>query len=315
MQRRQKRCVNPGSAKDFVRPLPPRHVEHQRARGVRHVDGPLTRQPEAHIVFRQHHGAHARPILGFVLPHPQQLGQREVGQCRIARQLNNPLGADLRIQVRALLLCANVAPDQCWTNHFTRSVQQHRSVHLSGEADASNFLRTQIRSGESLAGRATRSAPPVLGLLLRPANLRRSKRLVLFRGGGGDPPLRVHQQSPRAARAHVDAEKILRHKTPPCCRLRVGQPTVEPSQVAHNKALTADLGRIGPLCLGVIVAWEGSSVNVVILRRADASFALFSAAIPDPWPALRGQVRLPIAPPPPLPRRCQSCSPWRGTCS
>ena len=76
-----------------------------------------------------------REDLRFVLPHPQQLGQREVGQRRIRRQLDQPLASDLGVQPVALLVRPLIAPDQRWPQHLTGRVEHDRPVHLPGEPD------------------------------------------------------------------------------------------------------------------------------------------------------------------------------------
>ncbi len=61
--------------------------------------------------------------------------------------------------------------------------------------------------GEHFADRLLRGAPPVLGILLRPAGVGHPKRLMLRRGFGNDVPLFVHQNGARAACAHIHTEK------------------------------------------------------------------------------------------------------------
>ena len=63
-------------------------VEEQRARGVGDVGGEVAGEAEADVVLRQEHRADAGPELGFVAPHPEQLGQREAGERGVARQLD-----------------------------------------------------------------------------------------------------------------------------------------------------------------------------------------------------------------------------------
>ena len=75
-----------------------------------------------------------REDLRLVRLHPQQLGQREVGQRRIAGQLDQPLVADLFRQPVAL-----AAASACRTRSAPAAapapalVQHHRAVHLSGQ--------------------------------------------------------------------------------------------------------------------------------------------------------------------------------------
>jgi len=56
-------------------------------------------------------------------------------------------------------------------------------MHLAGETDAGDVFAGEIRACERFAHGEASGTPPVFGLLLRPANLRRGKGLVIFGGG------------------------------------------------------------------------------------------------------------------------------------
>jgi hypothetical protein len=79
-------------------------------------------------------------------------------------------------------------------------------VHLAGEADATDFSCANIGVGQRLADRDGAGAPPVLGMLLRPADLWRGERCVLFGRGCEQAALFVDDEGPRAASANVNAE-------------------------------------------------------------------------------------------------------------
>ena len=86
-------------------------------------------------------------------------------------------------KVAALFFRADVAPDKCRTHDQIRFVQHHGTVHLTGESYAGNVFAAQACRSEHLAHGDAAGAPPVFGPLFRPADLRRSKRFMLLRGG------------------------------------------------------------------------------------------------------------------------------------
>ena len=79
-------------------------------------------------------------------------------------------------------------------------------MHLSGETDASDFLRGQIRAGDGFANRDARGAPPVLGMLLGPSDLRRGKWLMVLGGGRDDAAAAIENEGACAASADVNSE-------------------------------------------------------------------------------------------------------------
>jgi hypothetical protein len=81
-------------------------------------------------------------------------------------------------------------------------------VHLAGISDATDVCGVQIGFGERRPNRDSGGAPPIFRLLLRPANLRRSKRDVFFGGGGNDPAALIYDERARAASANVNAEDV-----------------------------------------------------------------------------------------------------------
>ena len=115
-----------------------RDIQQQRSRSLLNIHRIGSRQPIANIILRAEHMRNPRKDLRFVLPHPQQLGQREVGQRRIRRQLDQPLASDLRVQPIALLVCPLIAPDQRRPQHLAGGIQHDRPMHLPGEPDGVN---------------------------------------------------------------------------------------------------------------------------------------------------------------------------------
>lgn len=116
------------------------------------------------------------------------------------------LPADLGGQIAALLFGADVAPDQRGPYDASLLVEHNCTVHLTGEANASDFFSVEIGAGDGLANRDAGGAPPVFGTLFGPADLWRSKGLVLFRSGGYDAAMAVDGDGARSASTNVNAE-------------------------------------------------------------------------------------------------------------
>jgi hypothetical protein len=79
---------NPRRLGHFLGPAAVRHVQQQRPGGLLHVDGELAGEPVAHIILGAHNVANLGEDLRLMLLDPKQLGQREVGQRRVAGQLD-----------------------------------------------------------------------------------------------------------------------------------------------------------------------------------------------------------------------------------
>src|SRR5438477_2801593 len=184
------------------------HIEKQRAGSVGHVGGAFTGEAEANIVFRKHDGANTFPVRGFAFADPKQFCEREICQRRIAGELNQALLADFGGQVAALLFCAHVAPDQSGTNDASLLIQHDRAVHLSGEADASNFFGAEIGARDGFTNRDAGGTPPILGVLLGPTDLLRSEGLVLFRGGRDHAATAIDDDGARSSGTNVNPEYV-----------------------------------------------------------------------------------------------------------
>src|SRR6185437_6876649 len=106
--------------------------------------------------------------LRLVLADPKKFGQGEVGQGRVAGEIDEALKADLLRQPVALGLGALVAPDERGAEDVARSIEHDATMHLAGEADGLDLAAGEFAlghgSGDGLAG----SAPPVVWVLLGP---------------------------------------------------------------------------------------------------------------------------------------------------
>src|SRR5438876_1706704 len=218
-EQRQQAFIDFGALQHFPRPAAIGHIEKQRAGSVCHIGGVFAGEAEAHVVLRQHDGADALPICGLVLADPKQFRKREIRQRWIAGELNQPLLADFGGQVVALFFRADIAPDQSGTNDASLLVQHDRAVHLAGETDASNFFGAEIGARDGFTNRDAGGTPPILGVLFGPTDLRRSERLVLFRGGRNEAAAAIYDEGARASGTNVNPENVdrtsLKRRCPP----------------------------------------------------------------------------------------------------
>src|SRR5438045_6443616 len=81
-------------------------------------------------------------------------------------------------------------------------------MHLSGEADAGNVFACEICCRKRFVNGSAGGAPPVFGMLFRPANLRRCEGLMIRRGGRNEPPALFDDDRARAACANVNPKYV-----------------------------------------------------------------------------------------------------------
>jgi hypothetical protein len=150
--------------------------------------------------------AYAAPDLRFVRAHPQQLRQGEVGQRGIRRELEEARRPDLLVEPAALLRRALIAPDDRRPQDTPRVVEQHRAVHLSGQADGADRLRRGAALRQDRPDRLLRRAPPVFRILLGPCRTGRSEGGVLGGRRRDQPPVFAEQERARASGADIDSQ-------------------------------------------------------------------------------------------------------------
>jgi hypothetical protein len=131
--------------------------------------------------------------------------------------MNETIGAEETVQLMDLRLGTLIAPDEGGTNHFIAGIQQNCPVHLSGEADAGDFVGAVSRGVESAPNRQTAGSPPIARILFCPARLRRGEGRMLFRTRRDHAPLFIDDESAGSARADVNPEKL---DTPSVCAAR-----------------------------------------------------------------------------------------------
>ena len=183
------------------------HIKQQSAAGLLHVDGELAGEAVAHVVLGAHDVAGLGEdfrLMGF---DPEQLGEGKVGQRRIAGELNQFFVADFLVQPIALRLRAGVAPDERGTKDRAVFVEQDGAVHLASEAECGDGLLRLGRSGNGVADGFLRGAPPILGILLRPAGMRRAKRSMVTGRAGDNLAFGIHDDGARAARSYIHSQE------------------------------------------------------------------------------------------------------------
>src|SRR5918995_2804931 len=136
---------------------------------------------------------------------PQELGCREARERPVPRQLDQALEPDARLDLRALGRRALVVPEDRRSEDVASLVQADEPVHLAREPHSALL-------GPEAPERRLARPPPILGILLRPAGLRRRQPVVLLRGCddlsvGGDG------ECLDAGRADVEADQG-RHSAP-----------------------------------------------------------------------------------------------------
>src|ERR1035438_5722622 len=101
------------------------------------------------------------PVSRFVLSYPEQLGEGEIGERRIAGELDQTIDAEQIGKLLNLRLGALVAPDERGPHDFVLGIKQNRAMHLPGESDAGDFISTGSRGVERSLNGHLAGAPPI----------------------------------------------------------------------------------------------------------------------------------------------------------
>ncbi len=184
----------------LVAPAPAGDVEEQRPRRVGRVDRALACEPEAHVVLREQHVRDPAEDLRLVVPEPEQLRRRETGESAIPGQLDQSLEADEPLDLGALRGGALVVPEDRRPQHRVVRAERDEPVHLPGEAE-----RLAL-SPADVAQRSLARTPPVVGILLGPAGLRRRERIPVL-GLREHVPRRREGESLDAGRPDVQPDE------------------------------------------------------------------------------------------------------------
>ncbi len=183
-----------------------RDVEQKSSRSVGDINGGLAGQAEANVVLRQHDLADALPVFRFVLADPKEFGKCEIGERRVAGQLNEAVQADGAFEFFALGFGALIAPNQRRADDFVVIAQKYGAVHLAGKTDGGDGFGGEAGSLERFADGERGCAPPVARILFGPAWLRACKNGVLFRAGGENGAVVVEDDGAGTACSNINAE-------------------------------------------------------------------------------------------------------------
>jgi hypothetical protein len=85
-------------------------------------------------------------------------------------------------------------------------VQQNGTVHLAGKADAGDLIAVEARARKCFADCDAGRLPPIVGMLLGPADLRRGEGLMIRSRGGDNAAVAIYYDGARAAGANVNSE-------------------------------------------------------------------------------------------------------------
>ena len=181
-------------------------VEQQRARCVRGIGRVLTGQAKADVVLRQKKVVHAGVGRRLLLAQPQHLGRLKSGDRGVARDLDQPGGADFLGDGPALVLGPLVAPQQGRADHAIAFVQEHRPVHLPRQPKRQRRMR---KPGDDTLQNVLARAPPLLGVLLGPSRTRDRER-IRGRSRGDNVAEKVDGDRTRSARSDVQPDQRTR---------------------------------------------------------------------------------------------------------
>ena len=181
------------------------HVKQQHAGGVGVIAGVDARELVGQVVLREHDLCDLFEVFRLVFAHPEELRGGEAREGNVRRQSRELVLADGIVEVVDLLKRASVIPQNRRANDVVGCVQRNKAVHLPAGADACNF--TCVKAAQQLGNTGHNCAPPVLGLLLRPAGVWEDER-ILVRDLVHDRAGFIHQQQLARGRAEIDTDKI-----------------------------------------------------------------------------------------------------------
>jgi hypothetical protein len=198
---------DPGGFGDLGGPAAMGDVEEEGSAGLLHVHGELVGEAVADVVLGAEDVGDAREDLGLVVADPEELGEGEVGERGVTGELDEALEADLFGEPVTLGLRALVGPDEGRAEDFAGRVEHDAAVHLAGEADGFDLGAGDSGGGYDSGDGLASGAPPVVGVLLGPADVGGVDGGVVAGYGGDDAPFVVDENCPGTACAYVDAEK------------------------------------------------------------------------------------------------------------
>ena len=153
------------------------HVEQEHAGGIGVIAGVDAGELIGQIVLREHDLCDSPEVLRLVFAHPEKLRRGEAREGNVGRQRGQLVFADDVIEIVDFFGRAPIVPQNCRTDDVVGFIQRDKAVHLPAGADACNF--TCVKAAQQLGNTGHNCAPPVLGLLLRPAGVREAEGILL----------------------------------------------------------------------------------------------------------------------------------------
>ena len=150
------------------RPSPFAYVEQQRARGVGHLHGEFARHPEPYVVLGQHYAPDPFVYPWLMVADPDQFGRGEAFEGGIGHPPHEVFLTRLFRDPAALFGGSRIAPQDGRPEHLVPRVEQHRTVHLSRQADSRDGVGGNSGGAHGFAHRVRSRAPPVRRILFRP---------------------------------------------------------------------------------------------------------------------------------------------------
>ena len=123
-------------------PVPFRHVEPHRTRGVRHVAGKIPRHAKTQVVFRQQNLRHLTENLRLMALHPQEFWRGKTGHHQVARNFTGCRHTLLKD--RALFRTAAIVPENSRAQNAMLTIQQRCAMHLPGNAQRFHVAQAML---------------------------------------------------------------------------------------------------------------------------------------------------------------------------
>ena len=192
------------------------HVQQQDTGSIGIIAGVHAGQPIIDVILGQHDLGDPAEILRLILLHPDQLGRGKAGKGDVGGILGQFILADHIVQIIHRVGSAAIVPQNGGANHPIVFVQGYQAVHLSAAADTDNA--GGVKALQQFPNAVHTGVPPIIGLLLAPAGLRKIQGI--FPGYGiEDLAAAIHQQQLYSGSAQVNTNiqfRAHRFPFPPC---------------------------------------------------------------------------------------------------
>ena len=210
---------------DLARPLLHQRIKAEPLQQARLIAAAARIIVPAHagIVDARHHAA-GEPEIDVVLiladrgraieqrplmtVNPQRLRHHPFGRhrpCAIAVHLQRRIAR--RRDLRRHVAGAHIHPDQRRPQRLALGIQRHHAAAGGVGADGHHLVRPDLRVLHRLAHGHADGAPPVFGILLRPARLGKIRRIGCG-GKGARPALQIEHGGAQRFRAAIDTHDI-----------------------------------------------------------------------------------------------------------